>query len=131
MQQCSKSIQPCCGRKLRQQALTGELKSMSSGKHWGCILTSSHLAFTMCRYTHLFKETEIHTGADAQLPTCSERTPTALQVLIYIQLEMSIYSSFNLSLSILIPMCLCVSKCDLSFLCLIWCFTASDLFVPV
>lgn len=93
-----------------------------SGQTLGCILTFSHLAFTVCRYTHLFKETEIHTGADAQHTTYSEGTPTELQVLIYIQLEMSIYSSCNLCLWLLIPVCACVPKCESSFLCLIWCF---------
>ena len=79
-----------------------------SGQTLGCILTFSHLAFTMCRYTHLFKERQIHTQVLTQNTTFSERTPTALQVLIYIQLEMSIYSSCNLRLWLLIPVFACV-----------------------
>lgn len=48
-----------------------------------------------------------NTGAHAQHTTYPERTPTELQVLIYIQLEMSICSDFNLPL-IIKPMCVCV-----------------------
>lgn len=94
------------------------------GANIGMHFNIFHLVFTVCRYAHLTKETEIHTGADAQHTTYSERTPTAFQVFIYIQLEMSFYSSCNLSLWLLIQMCVCVPKCELSFLLLIWCFTA-------
>lgn len=59
-------------------------------------------------YTLVQRKRNTHTGADAEHTTYSERAPTVLQVLIYIQLEMSIYSSCNLRLWLLIPMCVCV-----------------------
>lgn len=34
MQQCNKSIEPCSGRKLCQQALTDKWKSRSGSRHW-------------------------------------------------------------------------------------------------
>lgn len=50
------------------------------------------------------------------------RTNRASSAHLY-SIEMYFYSSRNLSLWLIKAMCLCVSKCELSLLCLIWNFT--------
>lgn len=56
--------------------------------------------------------------------TYSDHTLTELQVLIYIQLEMSIYSSRNLPLIINTNVCRCAQAWIVLFVSDFWCFVA-------
>lgn len=92
------------------------------GQTSGCILTFSHLAFTVCGYTHLFKEAEIHTGAHTQ----------HIQTAHWQSFKYS--SIFNwkclfilavISLWLLIPMCVGVREAWIVlFVWDFWCFVA-------
>lgn len=53
------------------------------GQTSGCILTFSHVVLTVCRYARLFKEAEIHTGADAQNTTFRAHTNSASGTRLY------------------------------------------------
>lgn len=80
------------------------------------ILTFSHLAFTVCRYTLVQRNRNtqscIHTHHIKHIHRARQQS---FKYFIYIQFKASIYSTCNLSLWLLIPMCVCVPKCELSF----------------
>lgn len=93
-----------------------------SGQTSGCILTFSHLAFTVCGYTHLFKEVEIHTGAHTQhIQTAHWQSFKYSSIFNW---KMSIYWSRNLPLIINTNVCRCAQAWIVFFVSDFWCFVA-------
>lgn len=127
VQQRNKSIQPCCGRKLCQPALTDKWKSGSCLKHWNefySFLAFNKLYECVCGNTPVCICTDhctikgIHTGADMQNKAYTNRT-----LWTHLHSDQNVYF-FNLKLRwwLLIPAYCARSE---SFcLRLIWCFVA-------